>query len=440
MKKISILIFALVSFTSINAQNAVKKVIIEPYYISDDKDATDTTGSFLEAGSKTYRIYIQLEPGCQLTKIYGDDRHALKISSTAIFFNNTDYGKTFGKDFNKVNYKKNTVALDTWLTLAQTTKKSVNTYFGILKSQDTDSSFIGGINNDGGSSEIPGGLLKNSDPLTGIPLTTADGMDTLVNVPTSWSDNGFIDQVSGVDSTIFGSVKPGYEFISNSAYIQNSGVSGVIPDSNQVLVAQLSTKGDISFELNIEVKELNGSIFKYVAVGIDTLDERVSPSLKYPPLCGCKDPNYLEYSSTYLCNETGSCKTPIVFGCMDPNACNYNPNANYNIGSMCCYPGMCSDRDISLVCPDLKNKEIKMVISPNPASDNLRIDISNITSEEVKLSICNMFGTMFLNDRITENSSDIKRVVNISALASGIYYVHIISNDGAIYTQMFIKN
>jgi hypothetical protein len=440
MKNILLFILAFSGITSLYAQDAIKKVIVEPYYISDSNDATDTTGSKLEAGSKTFRIYIQLKPGCKLTKLYGDNKHALKISSTADFFNNIDYGKSFGKDFNKINYKKNTVALDTWLTLGQTTKKSSITYFGILKSEDADGSFIGGANNDGGSAVISDGLLTNSDPLAGIPITISDGMDTLVNVPTDWSDNGFIDLESGVDSTIFGSAKPGSEFVSNSAFLQNSGVKGVISDSNQVLIAQLTTTGEISFELNVEVEEINGSITKYVAKGIDTLNEKVCPFLNYPPLCGCKDADYLEFSSNYLCNQPGSCKTRIIFGCMDPEACNYNPNANYSVASLCCYPGMCADRDISLVCPELNFKQASVDIYPNPASDKLGVNVLNVEGENISIAVYNMFGTKYIEENINSGSDNSGHELDISSLTNGIYYIQVKNKEGVKFTRSFVKN
>ena len=136
MKNFLVLNFLLFFITSINAQDAIKKVIVETYYISDTKDATDTTGGFLEPGSKTYRVYIQMKPGCSLKSIFGDAKDTLIIKSTSSFFNNKDYGKSFGKDFNKSNLRHNTVALDTWLTIGQIARSNSQTYFGVLKSQD----------------------------------------------------------------------------------------------------------------------------------------------------------------------------------------------------------------------------------------------------------------------------------------------------------------
>jgi hypothetical protein len=55
MKIILILILTFY-FAYANAQDAIKNVIVETYYVSDANDATDTTGGILEPGSKTYSI------------------------------------------------------------------------------------------------------------------------------------------------------------------------------------------------------------------------------------------------------------------------------------------------------------------------------------------------------------------------------------------------
>ncbi|MEI8203352.1 MAG: T9SS type A sorting domain-containing protein [Bacteroidota bacterium] len=433
MKKI-IFLLALIITIHVQAQDAIKKVIVETYYISDANDASDTTGGMLEVGSKTYRIYIQMTPGCKLKKIYGDVNHALKISSTENFFNNTDRGKSFGKDINKNYYQNNTTAVDSWLTIGQTTKNGSPTYFGVLKSLDNNGSFIGGVYNDKG-------LLTNNTSAMGLPLTVADGMDTMSAIPSNWLDNGFVDLVSGVDSTIFGSAKAGNEFNSNNAYLQNSGVSGVFPDSNQVLVAQLTTKGDISFELNVELLNPNGSTTsKYVAVqGSDSLDTHHSGWLKYPFECGCTDPNYFEYSSEYACSDQSACHTKIVFGCMDPLSCNYNPLANFNLTSLCCYPGNCGDRDISLVCPLLpQEKAMRMNLFPSPASNQITIQANVNDYQDARIVVYNSFGKIEFENKLGSVTGDITHDLNISKLEQGIYMVRMYIGN-SVLNKTFIK-
>ena len=164
-----ILLFILFQFILFlnNLQAQIENIIVEKYYISDSNDAMDTTGGALEVGSVTYRIYADLMPGTRLRKIYGDANHAFKISSTEIFFNNKADGQSFGKDFSKNRLEENTVALDTWLTIGQIARVASKTYFGVLKINDDDGSFIGGLNNDGGSSGIPGRSRVTTAPKPG---------------------------------------------------------------------------------------------------------------------------------------------------------------------------------------------------------------------------------------------------------------------------------
>lgn len=417
----------------------VEKVIVETYYVSDSVDATDTTGGGLSVGSKTYRIYIDMKPGTKLRKIYGDVNHKLKISSTDTFFNNKVDGQSFAKDIKINRYGENTVALDTWLTLGQAAKPGIKTYFGILKVQDTDGSIVGGTHNDGGSSGITNGLLTNTDPRAGIPLTTADGLDTMVNLPSSWGDYGIIS--SGIDSTIFGSVVKGTQFISNNAGLQNSGVMGVVPDSNQVLVAQLTTKGNISFELNVEVEEPatpTPKIVKYVA-NADTLlpGEFLNPFLKYPQACGCKDPNYLEYSPKYSCSISDSCKTHIIFGCTDSMACNYDPKANFNIPSLCCYPGYCNDRNLSVVCPLINS--IHFGLYPNPAQERVTLQVISTDNEDAKYTIYDSFGRVVNEKNISVVSGNSDLQIDISKLATGFYMFRLFLGNSS-ENKIFFKN
>jgi hypothetical protein len=438
-----LIVFLLFNFSSeLNAQ--IEKLIVEKYYISDEIDSTDLTGGKLDSGSVTYRIYVDLKPGNVLKKIYGDINHEANFKSTENFYNHSLDGQTFANDFVKTRYTESTIALDSWLTLGQTAKKQgTKTYFGILKAQDTDGSFIGGVNNDGGSAMISAGLLTNFLPEMGFPLTSNDGMDTMNLNPISWVNYGIKDLLSGNDSTIFGSLIPKNEFISNSFSLGNSGVTDVVSDSNQIIIAQLTTKGDLRFEINLEVEQIiDGvpTIVKYVANDSILLPGEIySPYLSYPFVCGCTNPDYLEYNSEFSCLAEGSCLTPIVYGCTDTMACNFDSTANFMIHNLCCYPGNCNDRDIAVVCPSLNESSLNIEIYPNPVDNVLFIDgvLGNMT--ELKYSIINSFGIVEIEKNLGYTNGVIYEEINVSELVKGIYVIQFITSNELV-NKMFVKN
>jgi hypothetical protein len=432
-------------FAWYNASAQLEKVIVEKYYVSDSIDFTDTSGGIVPIGSTTYRIYIDLAPGSILKKIYGDPNHPFEITSTEVFFNNILDGKSFGKDLTKVSLSENTVALDSWLTLGQVPKKQgTKTYYGILKNQDDDGSFIGGINNDGGSSLIATGLLINNDPSCGIPLTSSDGIDTMTVTPNSWSDAGVVDFTSGNDSTIFGSLVPKKEFISTGFSLSNSGVTGINLDSNQVIIAQLTTTGELAFNINITVEELVSGVPTIVNyVSSDTLlgdNEKYNPYLSYPYSCGCNNANYLEYSSSFVCLEEGSCITPVVFGCTDLLACNYDPLANINIVELCCYPGFCADRNIEEVCPSLMGNDFDLNLYPNPTSGDITMNLISGNACNWNYEVYNTYGSVKLSGSFTTTESELNIVLplDLSNIDLGMYRLKV-SNGDLSKHKLFIK-
>jgi hypothetical protein len=432
IQKVLLLIMLLIStFTKAQLEN----VIVEKYYITTPTDSIEfklAGGAVIESGTTTYRIYIDLLPGNKLIKIYGDANHPLKFSSTTNFYNNVD-GVSFANNFNNLNAHKNlTYALDTWLTIGQTTKLfGGKTNYGILKSQDRNGTNI----------LISDAALTNST--IPIPLTQSDGMDTIaLPIPTNWLNAGFITP-SGGDSTIFGSTKIISQFISNSATLLNSGVRGVIADSNQVLIAQLTTKGNLEFEINIEVEELINGIptnVKYVANDNVILPgEKYSPFLKYPGTCGCKDARYLEYSNVYRCNDPTACKNLIVFGCMDTMACNYDSKANYQIKSLCCYPGSCGGREISTVCPSVNRDNFEFDIRPNPTQDKVYLSTLPSKAREISYAIYDTFGTILLTKNLGSTTLVKNEEIDLSSFNSGLYLIKI-NYENTFKSRFFIKN
>lgn len=421
----------------------LEKVVVEKYYISDDNDATDEFGGGLETGSTTYRIYVDMVPGSRIVKLYGDNEHPFSIQSTETFFNNLSDGQTFAKDFVRARYLEGTVALDTWLTLGQTTKlQGGRVYYGIPKEQDVDGSFVGGVNNDGGSAEIAGGLLINENEEAGIPLTIADGMDTLDYSPTDWFSFGLIDFVTGDDTTMFGSITPRNGFFSQNFELSNSGVYGVFPDSNQVLIAQLTTKGELSFHLNFEIEYFEeGQLVttKYVGTNEAIIPGVVfNPYLVFPYSCGCNDANYLEYDPNVICLEEGACATPIVLGCLDEMACNFDVNANFNVPALCCYPGFCAGRDIEEVCPHYKGNSFDFELYPNPATNSLKVNLISGVSNDFTISILNSYGTIVTSETVAQSPLNFIKEFEISSLTPGVYHVRVSSSLG-VQTKLFVK-
>jgi hypothetical protein len=400
----------------------VENVIVETYYVTDANDEADTIGGGIEIGTTTYRVYIDLKEGSRLKKIYGDQYHPIVFKSTKKFFNNKVDGQSFGYLFNKNRLDENTVALDTWLTLGQISNSNLKLN-GILKSDDRDGQLIAGSNNDEG-------LLINNNSQIGIPLTQADGIDTINYAPSGMYNYGILNALNSSDSTIFGSLIDTNQFVSYDAGIQNSGTIGIIRNKNQILIGQFSTKGEFSFEINVEVEEpdgINTKIVKYVARK-DTLfeDEKLSPFLRYPFLCGCTNANFIEYDDIYACEFIDSCKTPIILGCMDTSACNYDPKANFNVQSLCCYPGYCNDRNLEIVCPEITSDFLKFFLFPNPAKDNIILNLWLLEPSEVSVSIENIFGVVAISDKnLGQLIGNTNQTIDISSLESGVYYFRI---------------
>lgn len=427
---------AILTTSGTHAQAVLENVIVETYYISDAQDATDTIGTpgGLMAGARTFRVYLDLCDSCTLRAVYGDTNHVLSIASTDLLFNHNDRGRVFGHELNNSALDEGTTALDSWLSL----RAASNQKLGILKADDTDGSIVGGTNNDGGSAQVSGGLLVNADPDAGAPLTTADGLTALTSgtiTPPNFNVAGDDPSAAFFDSTLVNA------FVSNDFRMGCStpGVQGPTAD-NRVLVAQMTTAGELSFKLNIEV-ERNGTLLKLVSTDSVLLpDETANGLLVYPPQCGCMDPNFLEYDPNAGCDD-GSCQTIIVFGCLDTNACNYDALANFNVQQLCCYgPDSCNGLDVSIVCPDVGIDDDAMgtVITayPNPADEALHLSGHGLSSGAHSLRVLDATGRPVVAPVSTLSAGVLR--VDLTALRPGAYLV-VLQDAERIRTIPFIR-
>lgn len=447
MKKIfALLLPLLVLQLTVKAQ--IRNVFVEKYYVSDSLDATDTidgAAHILPKGSTTYRVYVQLNSGYKIKKIYGTANHPLRFTSTDVFYNNVDRPTAyFGYLINKAWFTSNpTLALDSWLTLGLCATQ----YNGVMKADDSDGSLIGGTHNTGGTAGVSGGILVNNDTAAGIALTSEDGMRPKTGTFSTWINNGFIDSPFGTDdTTVFGPLNSGKQFFSRTAYLQqNSGVSGDSATGHKVLVAQLTTKGELSFEINLQLLDSIGGSHNYVAVNnastVPAGDTAVYGNLKFPPdppACGCTDPNFIEYNPTLTCSDPYSCLHRVVYGCMDTLACNYDPAANFHLQSLCCYPGMCNNRDIALVCPGIST-DATLQLFPNPASSEINVQFTAGQMADIKIEIFDAYGTIVLLRDLDVQSGVITQNMDISNLQPGLYMLKVFTGNYSVQSKSFMK-
>lgn len=434
MKKKIILniIFTLICCTVIKAQ--LKEVVIDTFYIADEFDANDPLAGSIDIGAISYRIYAVLEPNSRVTKIYGDENHLLAFSSTKEFFNHDAFDSDFGKDNFGTLLSNGITLLDSYITIGQVSRNSNDgLFYGSLKEDDFDGSILANSANS---------FLNNDDPKLGITLINSDGMVKVEDQLETWFSSGFTDAVTGEKLSIFSNAFINNNFESNSAFLSNTGDTSYTNENNIVLLAQLTTSGDLSFIINIEVEHIEeGELISKKYVGTNEIilnDEEYNPLLSFPYECGCKDPNYLEADLTFACEDNSKCLNKVVLGCMDPNACNYNSDANFNVEELCCYIGYCNDLDISLVCPDLDARtdlsKLSFDIVPNPTFNNILVRGDNIQPYiNFNYSIINALNIVVKKGRLNKNSS-----IDVSQLDAGFYFLNIYSPKLS-HTKQFIK-
>lgn len=239
-------------------------VVVEKYYISNANDATvNSVGGVLPVGSVTYRVYADLAPGFQFQAVYGDANHELRLQTTTLFFNNEDRGAPF-PTFSKSFCDDNTVMLDSWISVGAACASN----YGVLKTNDDGVATV--VNNDG--------VLQNNDPLMGVPLTQQDGFITGTPQPVTAVNISGLEAM--LDAQNDGTNGPLYS-TNNGSWASLNGSTGADPLVNHVLLAQITTDGVFSFQLNLQIRNTNTlQVENYVAqnpVG----NEIFEPTLTY---------------------------------------------------------------------------------------------------------------------------------------------------------------
>lgn len=363
---------------------ALEGVIVEAYYVSDTLDVTDEDGGLLDTCSVTYRIFVDMKPGYELQAVYGNENNLLQLQTSTVFFNNEDRGEEAGDLIGDGNLEDNTVAVDSWVSMGAASES----HFAVLKENDMDGSIVGGANNDGGSEGIDGGLLVNDNDFAGIPLTEADGL-VEAEVPTV--------TVVGLDLEVFGDENAGGLFETNGgAWSVLEGVQG-IDDDNVVLVAQITTQGEFSFRLNLQ--------------------------LGIPEEFQCNHPDC--HSTMQFVAELHpddaiqSVATDNIF---------FRSELTYVSEELICYPGT----DISVNEID---QAFELNLFPNPVSQELSFSFETAIAEQRSLTVYSSVGQLVLTENIGTGSA---KLLDVSSLESGMYVMVVEGESGRSY-QQFIK-
>jgi hypothetical protein len=104
---------------------------------------------------------------------------------------------------------------------------------------------------------------------------------------------------------------------------------------------------------------------------------------------------------------------------------------------MCCYPGLCNDRNLDVVCPSLSSGNREFRVYPNPTSENINVIIKGNKSKILKLELFNQFGLLVMVKEIEIAAQDSFNL-GLQNLDNGVYMLKAISEND-IYNRTIIK-
>jgi hypothetical protein len=248
------------------AQDGLEGIIVERYYVTNSNDgkAVNKSGALPE-GSVTYRIFVDLKPGFRFQAAYGSKDHPLIIASTENFYNHVDAGTTHPNILPGRTLTQDVSLLDSWLSVGAASEY----HLGIPREYD--------VTTEESATPFKAGFLENKERKKDFSLRQRDGLvpaETLP-YPTFFQMDSclkFLGRATNGDSLI----------ISDGAWAA-MGKGSVGADSlttNTVLIAQLTTAGQLSFELNLMIADTHGNSHKYVARN-PTGREKTHPELIY---------------------------------------------------------------------------------------------------------------------------------------------------------------
>lgn len=242
--KVLTLLFALI--TSVSFSQGLENVFVETFYSATSEDTLSELYTFpLKSSSTTYRVYLDLKPGYSLQAVYGSPEHPLKIKTSTYFFNHSEHGDVIPNVIPYRTLSKNTVMLDSWLSVGAAGEDS----YGVMLDDDDTTETVKHKN-----------FLVSNKSL----LNHKDGLKVAGKVPRPTFFN--IDKAV---ADVFSKKSDKNEFSTdNGGWFALGGAKGIDSlGTNKILIGQFTTDGEFSFELNVQLGTPTPGISeKYVAI------------------------------------------------------------------------------------------------------------------------------------------------------------------------------
>jgi hypothetical protein len=187
---------------------------------------------------KTYRIFVDMQAGYTMQMVYGMERHQLEISTTTTFYNHPEESVRYAEKLPADKLNAGIVALDSWLTIGAASQG----HLAVPKHLDPDGSILKCPPYD--KAKVRARRLCKQDGLLAV-----DSVPQVINLR---MDPGYLGTIPGqVIHTMDG------------AWAVPGGTRGVT-EENMVLIAQLSTTGVLSYQLNLQLGAPDGSFIRLV--------------------------------------------------------------------------------------------------------------------------------------------------------------------------------
>lgn len=439
--------------------SGLQGIIVERYYVADANDAQDTDGGGgLEEGAVTYRVYVDMKPGYKLLTVGGFTGHPIRFATTTTFFNNDDRGEAWGRDIGANHLNKNTVALDSWLTIGAAS----SAHWGVPKNTDADGSILGGASNDGGSVGV--GLLANNAAAAGIPVTEADGLLQGVAAP------GAVSYVGTMPDLFDAGGASSYEN-DDMAWAILGGVEG--PDAeNKILVGQFTTAGDFSFCLNVALKipaELvcnNPNCHTFLRFYPELFESDTANAgyvaqnqFAFPTLCfnsadapvdcanvpggsalpgtACDDGNADTANDTY--QDDCTCAGEDCLGVMGGDAL---PGAPCDDGD----PGTQNDVwQSGCVCmgavgiEDATGGTATLLVSPNPTDASTKLTLTGLQGDAISYVILDPAGRVLAQRAMGRVHGELTEQIDLAFLSSGTYLLQVRVGDAVRTSRLVVR-